>query len=76
MTARRPARVEDEGEIFMSVYSGRVLLGHILEHEGRCTARTWPAEVDLGEFRNRREAADAVSAAAASATRPAKRRPA
>jgi hypothetical protein len=72
-TRHPAARVEDEGDL-LSVYDGQRLLGHVLESPGRCTARSWPDEIHLGEFRNRREAADAISAAAAQAARPSKPR--
>jgi hypothetical protein len=46
----------------LSVYDGRNLLGHVREEGGRCRATTWPDGRDLGEFPNRKAAADAIGA--------------
>ena len=45
-----------------SIYDGRNLLGHVREEGGRCRASTWPDGRDLGEFPNRKAAADAIGA--------------
>jgi hypothetical protein len=58
-----PLRGRGRGETHLSLYDGTMLLGHITERNGRCTASTWPDERHLGEFRNRKAAANAISAA-------------
>ena len=47
----------------ISVYDGTICIGHIAQRGREHGARSWPSEVDLGTFKTRREAADAISAA-------------
>ena len=56
---RRPDSSERH---LLSLYDGRTLLGHILEQDGHCSAITWPDELRLGEFANRKAAAAAIGA--------------
>ena len=46
----------------LSIYDGRTLLGHVREEGGRCRATTSDGR-DLGDFPNRKSAADAVGKA-------------
>ena len=55
----------------LSIYDGRALLGHVREEGSRCHAITWPDGRDLGDFPNRKSAADAIGEAAHQAGRRA-----
>jgi hypothetical protein len=58
--ARRP---------LLHIYNGERLLGHVAEREGRARAVTWPDEIDIGTFKSRKDAADAVALAARKAAK-------
>jgi hypothetical protein len=47
----------------VSVYDGARMIGRIVQRGRECVAFTWPADVNLGEFKNRQDAADAITVA-------------
>jgi hypothetical protein len=58
----------------MSVYDGQRLLGHIIERGREYSAYSWTDEILIGTYGSRKEAAEAISAAALAHTSPGERR--
>jgi hypothetical protein len=59
----RRARARDNELHHLSCYDGTRQIGLIHERAGRCRAWTWPTEIYLGEFLNRRDAFRAIALA-------------